>query len=135
MHRFTRVPCSLLLNALLGLAVFQGLNCSRAHAQQDKATVLPVPINGTQVLEMSKKQRIKDIDNKDQNVARVDFIAGSDYRKVMVIGGAAAGFSRLVLTDADGNREVFDIIVEHNLEFLRRLLSQAAPTANIQIVQ
>ena len=53
----------------------------------------------------------------------------------MVIGGQAAGFSRLVLTDADNNREVFDIIVEHNLEFLRRVLSQAAPTANIQIVQ
>ena len=87
------------------------------------------------MLEMSKKQRIKDIDNKDQNVVRVDFVNGSDFRKVMIIGGGAAGFSRLVLTDNDGNSEAFDIVVEQNLEFLRRVLREAAPTANITILQ
>jgi len=124
----------MLLTALLSLAAFHGFHGSRAAAQ-DRAAMVPVPIGGSQMLEMSKKQRIKDIDNKDQNVARVDFVAGSDYRKVMIIGGGAAGLTRLVLTDADNNKEVFDIVVEQNLEFLRRVLSKAAPTANIEVVQ
>jgi pilus assembly protein CpaC len=134
MHRITGMPRSLLLTALLGVAVFHGLNHSRAQAQ-DRAAAVSVPIGGSQILEMSKKQRIKDIDNRDHNVARVDFVAGADYRKVMVIGGSGAGLTRVVLTDNDGNKEAFDIVVGQDVEFLRRVLAQAAPTANIQILQ
>jgi pilus assembly protein CpaC len=134
MHRITRLPRSIVLTTLFSLAAFLGLASPRAVAQ-DKAAIVAVPIGGSQTLEMSQKQRIKDIDNKDQNVARVDFYTGSDYRKVMIIGGGGAGITHLVLTDADGNKEAFDIIVEQNLEFLRRVLKQAAPTANIEIIQ
>src|ERR1700719_1511224 len=107
MHRTSRVPHSLMkLAMLLSLAVGLGLGVSHAGAQdKDKATAVQVPINGSQILEMSKKQRIKDIDNQDQNVARVDFLQGADFKKVMVTGGAQAGLTRLVLTDNDGNKE------------------------------
>jgi pilus assembly protein CpaC len=138
MHRTSRVPHSLMLATLFSLAVCLGLGASRAGAQdkdKDKATAVQVPINGSQILEMSKKQRIKDIDNQDQNVARVDFLQGADFRKVMVTGGAQAGITKLVLTDNDGNKEVFTIVVELNVEFLRRVLAQAVPTANLQITQ
>ncbi len=134
MHRLTRVPHSVLLTTVLGLFGFLGLGASGAAAQ-DKTTVVVVPINGSQILEMSTKQRIKDVDNKDQNVARVEFVAGADFRKVMVIGGGGAGMTRLVLADNDGNREAFDIVVELNIEYLKRVLSLAAPTSNIQLIQ
>src|SRR5208282_5817437 len=100
MHRIIRVPCFMLLTALLGLAVFQGLGNSWAWAQE-KVVAVTVPINGSQSVEMSKKQRIKDIDNKEPQVATADFYPGSDFKKVMIKGGAVAGISRLVLTDVD----------------------------------
>ena len=49
-----------------------------------------MPINGSQVVEMSKKQRIKSIDNSDKTVVEVEILAGSDFRKVMIRGGASA---------------------------------------------
>src|SRR5207244_1928013 len=106
-----------------------------AQPKDQKGTTVVVPINGSQVLEMAKKQRIKNIDNADQNVARVEIVQGSDYRQVMVIGGAQAGVTRLTLTDENNNTEVFTILVELNTEFLRRVIAQAAPTANVQIMQ
>jgi pilus assembly protein CpaC len=133
MHRTYRVPRSIFVAALIALAAGLGLDVSSASAQE-KATAVQVPINGSVILEMSKKQTIKDIDNQDQNVARVDFLKG-DYRKVMITGGAQAGITRLTLTDNDGNKEVFTVIVELNVEYLRRVIAQAAPTANVQVVQ
>jgi pilus assembly protein CpaC len=138
MHRTIRVPRSILLAALCCLPAGLGLSVPHAAAQekaQEKGQTILVPINGSQTLEMSKKQRIKSIDNSDQNIARVEFVQGSDYRKVMILGGAQAGLSRLVLTDNDGKEEAFTIVVELNVEFLKRVLAQAAPTANIQITQ
>jgi pilus assembly protein CpaC len=144
MHRYSRVPRALVLATLFSLAVCLGLGVSRTGAQdkdkaqdkaQDKGTAVQVPINGSQILEMSKKQRIKDIDNQNQNVARVDFLQGADFKKVMIFGGDKAGQTRLVLTDNDGNKETFIIVVELDVEFLKRVLAQAAPTANIQIIQ
>jgi pilus assembly protein CpaC len=120
---------------LLGLAALCAFGTQRAAAQQEKATVVPVPINGSQVLEMAKKQAIKDIDNKDQNVAKVEFVQGSEFKKVMILGGGSAGVTRLILTDNDGNKEIFDVLVEFNTEFLRRVLAKVAPTANIQLMQ
>ncbi|HYV34252.1 MAG TPA: hypothetical protein VE988_01025, partial [Gemmataceae bacterium] len=134
MHRISRVPHSLILLAFFGLAVLIGPVATRAIAQE-KASVVQVPVNGTQILEMAKKQRIKDIENRDQNVARVEFLQGGDFRKVMIIGGGQAGLTRLTLIDNDGNKESFDVVVELNIEFLRKVLEKAAPTANIQIIQ
>ena len=74
-------------------------------------------------------QRIKSIDNTDQNVARVEFVQGSDFRQVMVLGGAQAGISKLTLTDENNNQEVYTILVELNTEFLRRVIAQTALTS------
>jgi hypothetical protein len=130
MHRITRIPRILTVLALFGAAALFGPSLMRATAQE-KTAVVQVPVNGTQILQMAKKQRIKDIENRDQNVARVEFVQGGDFRQVMIIGGGQAGLTRVVLIDNDGNKESFDVIVELNIEFLRKVLAQAAPTANI----
>src|SRR5437870_5910091 len=136
MHRTCRVPRLFLCTALFSLAAALGTGTPHAGAQpQGKGTTVVVPINGSQILEMAKKQRIKSIDNTDQNVARVEFVQGSDFRQVMILGGAQAGISKLTLTDENNNQEVYTILVELNTEFLRRVIARTAPTANIQILQ
>jgi pilus assembly protein CpaC len=132
MHPFSRVTFPALLFALMA---WLGLDASFASAQGDKATAIQVPINGSQVLEMASKKRIAGIDNQDQNIARVDILAGSDNRKVLVTAGPTAGITRLTLTDTDNNKESFIISVELNTEFLRRVLARVAPTANIELIQ
>src|SRR5437899_3816846 len=147
MHRTYRVPRLALFTALFSLLAIVGERAGHAQqgpppapppavqAQPKAGTTVVVPINGSQVLEMAKKQRIKSIDNTDQNVARVEFVQGSDFRQVMILGGAQAGISKLTLTDENNNQEVYTILVELNTEFLRRVIAQTAPTANIQILQ
>src|SRR5262249_41418022 len=147
MHRTYRVPRLALFTALFSLLAIVGERASHAQqgpppvppaafqAQPKAGTTIVVPINGSQILEMAKKQRIKSIDNSDQNVARVEFVQGSDYRQVMILGGAQAGLSKLVLTDENNNQESYTILVELNTEFLRRVVAQVAPTANIQVLQ
>src|SRR5271154_3190628 len=90
MHRTIRVPKFALPTAVLSLAAIIGLGVAHAGAQQEKASVVAVPINGSQMLEMSKQQRIKDIDNKDPIVAKVEFVAGTDFKKIMIVGGGTA---------------------------------------------
>ena len=104
------------------------IDLSRTAAQDGKSSSVVVPIGGAQVLEMSKKQRIKTIDNADQAIAVVDFLTGSEFRKVVIRGGPVAGITKLVLTDNDDNKETFTIIVELNIEYLKRVLAQVAPT-------
>jgi pilus assembly protein CpaC len=133
MHRPIRMVRLLIPGLILVISAYLGAGASRALAQ-DKVTVVGVPINGSQILEMSKQQRIKDVDNKDQNVARVNLIPG-DTRRVMIVAGGGAGITRLVLTDFDGAKETFDIVVEFNTEYLRRVLSQVVPSANVKLVQ
>src|SRR5258707_405104 len=119
MHRTYRVPRLFLFSALLTLLAVLGTGVPhvggqgpapafiQAQPKEQKGTTVVVPINGSQVLEMAKKQRIKSVDNSDQNVARVEFVQGSDFRQVMVLGGAQAGITKLVLTDENNNQETY----------------------------
>src|SRR5439155_19448245 len=108
MHRPSRVPRSLVLTTLLSLAALLGLGVPHAGAQ-GKGTAVPVPINGSQIIEMSEKQRIKDIENQDQNIARVDYLQGSDLKKVMDTAGVTPALSQLTGTDLNGTKEYLPI--------------------------
>jgi tetratricopeptide (TPR) repeat protein len=86
----------------------------RPDNDRDAGTVVKMLTNTTRVVEMSKHQRIKDVDFEDQNIGRVDFLPGSDFRQITVIAGTRTGRSRLVLTDNDGHDETWTILVEPN---------------------
>jgi hypothetical protein len=58
--------------------------------------VITMPIKSNHVVEMSELQRIKNIDNEDGNVVRVDFVEGSDFTKV-TIRGTHAGVSKVTV--------------------------------------
>jgi pilus assembly protein CpaC len=93
---------------------------------------LIVPINGTLRLEMSTKRPIKSAINPKETVARVQQIQG-EAGAVLVVG-LEPGITSITLTDVDGKVEVYDVVVQFDVEYLRNLLKRTVPTANIEPV-
>jgi pilus assembly protein CpaC len=115
------------------LALLLGGVAVAASAQEKLPTpvgVLTVPVEGTQPLQMSKKQIIKEFVIPREGVIRA---AGkvNDPRTLMITG-LAPGTVTITLTDEAGNKEVFDVIVQLDVQYLNTVLRQAIPTANIR---
>ena len=51
----------------------------------------------------------------------------------LILVGRAAGTSRLELTDVDGVKESYLIVVQRDLEMLKNLISKTVPTATVEI--
>jgi pilus assembly protein CpaC len=98
-----------------------------ASSSHNSAVV--VPINGTQRLQMRTGKRIQRVHNPKENVARVQPIP-NDPASVLITG-LDAGLTRVVLIDENGKEEAVDIVVQFDIEYLRTLLRQAVPSANI----
>jgi pilus assembly protein CpaC len=91
-----------------------------------------VPINGTQKLQMSSKQRIATVLNQKDTVARVSPVIGDPTS--VIITGLEPGISRVVFTGVDGHQETVDVVVQIDVEYLRVLLRRAVPTAFVEPV-
>jgi pilus assembly protein CpaC len=129
MHRKNLVPrrvrWPLLLGLLLGGAVLAG----PVAAQDAPAPTVIVPINATKTLQMKDKQRIKTVQNQDGNIARVSPIQ-NDPTSVLVTG-LMAGTTHVTLTDMQNRTEPYDIVVQLDVAFLRKVLQDTLPTANV----
>jgi pilus assembly protein CpaC len=93
---------------------------------------LIIGIGSTQRLKMGSNKPIKTVLNPKPNVADVSVLEG-DPTSVLVKGGEA-GTTRLTLIDVDGREEVYDILVQFDVEYLRLLLKRAVPTANLALL-
>jgi pilus assembly protein CpaC len=91
---------------------------------------LIVPIGSTQQLKMSGDKVIKTVLNPKENIALVQ--AGPTERVVLVTG-REAGTTRVTLIADDLTQEVFDILVQFDVEYLRIILQRVAPTANLTL--
>src|SRR5438445_4248712 len=131
---------NLLRKALFGgvlLSVLLGGVAATARAQVPVPMTSPGPrvnalivgVNGTQRLQMSTKKNIKTITNSRPNVANV--AAFADRRDIVLITGLEPGTARVVLTDDDGKEEAIDVLVQMDIEYLKTVLKQVVPTANI----
>jgi pilus assembly protein CpaC len=133
MHRIDRMPRAACWGLLLGL-VLGGFSGAGAWAQEvppaPRATAVIVPINGTQRVQMSSQKFIAKALNEKENIARVTGIQGEPTR--VLITGLEPGITRVTLTDVDGKSDVFDVIVQFDVEYLRSLLKRAVPTASIE---
>ena len=96
------------------------------------ANALIVPINGTVKLQMSKKQKIKTVTNPKENAIALRTLAG-DPTTILVIG-QQPDVTRIELEDVDGNKEVYEVIVQADIEYLRTQLRRAVPTANVTTI-
>lgn len=91
-----------------------------------------LPVRATKTLQMRDKQPIRSAVNEREDIANVQ-AHPSDNRSV-IITALQPGVTRLTLTGQDGNSEVYELTVQLDIEYLRTLLPQAVPTANVQLV-
>jgi len=131
---------------LWGLLVFGGMSGTAAFGQEqpaplprpspapkvDKTGALIVPIQGSVRIQMKTKQPIRDVFNERENVLTVLPDAADPTRVVLL--GRAVGITRVTLTDINNKQETYEIVVQPDIELLRKLITQAVPTANIQVV-
>src|SRR5438552_976025 len=132
MHRTKPMPKTLLWSALLGL-LLGSVAVAGAHAQGGGQMVrrdtISVPVNSTRVLQMKNKDKIATARSEKPEVATLSFVE-KEQDKVLVTG-VAPGTTTVTLTSVDMKEEKFTIDVVLDVEYLKRVLSQTAPTANI----
>ena len=122
------------------LAGLVALNGGPARAQDKKDSPMATPdrtgavtvtIGGQVRFQMKSKKRIKEAFNENDRVVQV--LADASDPSTLILIGRAAGTSRLELTDADGAKESYLIVVQRDLEMLRNLIRKTVPTALIEI--
>ncbi|HKB00625.1 MAG TPA: hypothetical protein VKD90_00335 [Gemmataceae bacterium] len=122
----------------LGLAALSG---GPAGAQEKKATApvatadrtgaISVAIGGQVRFQMKTKKRIAEAFNENDRVVRV--LADASDPSSLILIGVSAGTSRLELTDVDGAKESYLVVVQRDVEMLRQLIRKTVPTANVEI--
>jgi pilus assembly protein CpaC len=132
MHRTFRLPRAWFGAVLLGVAL-AGLSGGPLRAQDQApppVKALIVAINGTQRVQMSTKALIQTVQNTKATVAQISAIQ-NDPTSVLITG-LEPGITRVTLTDVKGVQDVFDVVVQFDIEYLRSLLKRAVPTANVE---
>jgi pilus assembly protein CpaC len=139
MHRHNGVPRTVLWKTLLalvpgvvGLGLWAALPGLGRAQDAPRVMGLTVPINGTKTLQMTTKKNLKTVTNQDPSVARVSAMADDPTR--VQVTGLRAGNTRVTLVDVDNAQELFDVVVQVDVEHLRTVLRQAAPMANLQLI-
>src|SRR6516165_8167601 len=89
-----------------------------------------VPINGTVRLQMSTKKPIRQVTNPKDSAVNIRTVVG-DPTTVLVIG-QQPDVTRIELEDVDGKKEVYEVIVQADIEYLRTQLRRGVPTANLE---
>src|SRR6266705_480104 len=106
MRRITSTPRSLWRFLLAGLCLALS---AVAVLAQESFPVIPVQVNQTREVTMSKKQLIAEVRNENPKICRVQSIIGNP--KAVLITGLMPGVSRFVFTDRDKKTETYDITV------------------------
>jgi pilus assembly protein CpaC len=100
-------------------------------ATADRTGAVSVAIGGQVRFQMKTKKRIAEAFNENDRVVRV--LADANDPTTLILIGVSAGTSRLELTDADGAKENYLIIVQRDLEMLKNLIRKTVPTASVEI--
>jgi pilus assembly protein CpaC len=91
-----------------------------------------ISIGVTERLQMKSKKEIKRVVNPKENVAVISPVDGDPT--AVTITGREAGTTRVTLTAVDDTEEVYDVVVQLDIEYLRMLLQRAAPTASLNLI-
>ncbi len=96
-----------------------------------KGATFIVPLGGSKQLQMSSGKPIRTVYNRQDDVTSVE--PTSDRTRLLVTG-KKAGTSQITLIAEDQTKEVVDVVVEPDMEYLRSLLIRAVPTANLNLI-
>lgn len=127
---------------LLCLSLMAGLTAAQEPLlPQPKADVpgegkrigaVMIPQGSSQKLTMTTKKRITFIQLDRDGIVRV--VPDANDELAVILSGLQAGTVRLTLTDQDRKQEVYEIIVQVDVAQLRTILTQAVPTASIEVL-
>ncbi len=120
------------------LALVMGGLPSAGHAQPAQppqpgqstgvaGTAILVPTGGTRPLQMSSKRPIRKITNPRDAVLAIRTLA-TDPTTVLLTG-QQSDVTQLTLEDDQGVKEVYEVVVQRDIENLKTQLHRAAPTA------
>jgi pilus assembly protein CpaC len=133
MHRTKRVPSFALRLLLFGLAALAAGVADAQEvikAQPTAVTPVLVPRGSTVSVQMSTKKLIANIEQAEPGVVTLQVLK-KDPSTVLVTG-VAPGIARVAMTDADGRKELFEFVVQTDVEYLKYILRRAVPTASIE---
>jgi pilus assembly protein CpaC len=100
-------------------------------ATPDRTGAVTVTIGGQVKFQMKTKKPIREAFNENDKVVQV--LADATDPSTLILIGRAAGTSRLELTDRDGAKESYLIVVQRDVEMLRNLIRRTIPTALVEI--
>jgi pilus assembly protein CpaC len=121
----------------IGLAAITGGSAkaqdpkSAPMATADRTGAVTVTIGGQLRFQMKTKKPIKEAFNENDRVVQV--LADATDPSTLILIGRSAGSSRLELTDKDGAKESYLVVVQRDLEMLKNLIRKTIPTALLEI--
>lgn len=130
---------ALLKASLLAAGLIVGSQTATTHGQEklppmakaDQSGGVVVTIGGQSRLQMRTKKPIRRADNENDRIVQV--LGDATDPTVILLIGRAAGTSRIDLTDSDGNRESYTVIVQRDMEMLRNLIRRTVPSASVEV--
>ena len=135
--RRLRVGVLVLIGMAAGATALTGQEPAPPPARTDSEPMrtttgaIIVPIGVSQNLSMASKKRISTVQVDKDGIVRAAPNAVDPTS--IVLSGLSAGSVRLTLTDVDGKRENFDVIVQLDITYLKKILADAVPTASVEI--
>lgn len=89
-------------------------------------------LNSTTRLQMTNRKPIKTVVNPKEGIISIRTIE-RDPTTVLLVG-AGPGVTKIELEDADGGREIRDVVVQADTEYLSQQLRRAVPVSSIQVI-
>jgi len=100
-------------------------------AARSSTGALIVPIGVSQTLKMTTRKAISTVRLNVDGIVRV--APNAIDPTSVVLTGLASGTVRLFLTDVDNKEETFDVIVQLDVAYVKRMIAEAVPTANVDV--
>jgi pilus assembly protein CpaC len=97
----------------------------------DKSGAVVVPVGGQSRFQMKSKKRIREAFNENDRVVQVS--PDPEDPSKLILLGRTAGSSKLEVTDVDGNKENYLLVVQRDMELLKSLIRKTVPTASIEV--
>jgi pilus assembly protein CpaC len=131
MHRTLPRPGALLAGLVVLLAA--GLApYARAQLCSPEPRPLVVLLNSTVRLQMASKKPIRTVTNPKEGVLSIRTVERDPTTIILI--GTAPGITRLELEDADGVKEVKEVVVHADVEYLTAQVRRAVPLSQISVI-
>jgi pilus assembly protein CpaC len=132
MHRTSPWAWSLL--GVLVALLANGLNPNTVTAQtcSPEPRQVVVLVNSTVRLHMLNKKRIRSVTNPKEGILEIRTVEADPTSLILI--GRQAGITRLELEDTEGFKEVREIVVQADVEYLTGQLRRAVPLAQINVI-